>query len=666
MLFPTLLHRLMGRRTRNQETRPRPAKASRPRRPVLPALEVLEDRLVLSGYTPLGLEQEFLQALNLARANPAAYGRLIDPNGTILGGDGKDVRDALASVAPSQPLAFNVDLIQSSRDHSTDMSVHNYASHTGSDGSTPFQRMTAAGFPWVGAAESIAGGYSTPEATLAALVIDATTPDLGHRDQLLSIGGAPDSLLDQTGVGYAVGLPGDTYTNDWTIDSGYTSNTQPILTGVAYNDLNKDGLYENGEGLGGVTITATGSSGTYQTTTWTSGGYSLPVPKGDYTVTASGGPLGAAVSDTVTVGSSNVEVDFNPSPLGAHFSVTNGQLTVTGNPSVNANDTITLSTSGGGVVLTLDGQTTQFAPGAITSIVVNEGHGNDIVNVAGTLANVPVTINLGSGTDAVNVSSVPSSPVTLNGGGGIDTLNTPANLPLPWTVDDGGSGGGTLGPVTFHSFQSVNGAPIYSETGSGWQTASPSAGYGYDNEVRYHLKGSGADTAAWAVSGLAAGSYEVEVTWQKNFDRTTHAAYQVYDGPTLLGTVTIDQTIAPVGVSSGGVVFQSLGHFNVASGQLRVVLSGDQGGVIVADAVRLVPIPSLPTLKPASLVVTSNAGGVESLFALDTSGAVWTRTGTGPGSTQTLTVAQTGIGAVSSVNHYASGRYSKAWRFSSS
>ncbi|HKI31619.1 MAG TPA: hypothetical protein VKA46_07105, partial [Gemmataceae bacterium] len=37
-----------------------------------------------------------------------------------------------------------------------------------------------------------------------------------------------------------------------------------------------------------------------------------------------------------------------------------------------------------------------------------------------------------------------------------------------------------------------------------------------------------------------------------------------------------------------------------------------------------------------------------------------------PGSTQTLTVAQTGIGAVSSVNHYASGRYSKAWRFSSS
>jgi len=36
------------------------------------------------------------------------------------------------------------------------------------------------------------------------------------------------------------------------------------------------------------------------------------------------------------------------------------------------------------------------------------------------------------------------------------------------------------------------------------------------------------------------------------------------------------------------------------------------------------------------------------------------------GSTQTLTVAQTGIGAVSSVNHYASGRYSKAWRFSSS
>src|SRR5690242_19888340 len=113
-------------------------------------VEQLEARRVLSGYAPTGVEQEFLERLNDARANPPAYGRSI----------GLD----LSGVAASQPLAFNPALVQSSRDHSADMNAHNFFGHNGSDGSSPFQRMTADGFPWVGAAESIAAGYGTPEA----------------------------------------------------------------------------------------------------------------------------------------------------------------------------------------------------------------------------------------------------------------------------------------------------------------------------------------------------------------------------------------------------------------------------------------------------------------------------------------------------------------------
>jgi uncharacterized protein YkwD len=318
-----------------------------------PRVEQLEVREVLSGYAPTGVEQEFLERLNDARANPAAYGASIGLN--------------LSGVAPSQPLAFNPSLIQSSRDHSWDMNVHNFFDHTGSDGSSPFQRMTADGYAWTAAAESIAAGYATPESALAGLIIDAGVPDLGHRDQLLSIG-SPYNAEQETGVGIVLGGTG-AYQNYYTIDSGATADTRPILTGVAYNDLNHDGLYENGEGLGGVVITATGPGGTYQTVTWGSGGYSLRVAPGTYTVIASGGGLAAPVSRVAAVGAANYRLNFTP-PTG----ITTTALTASPNPSrvgqaVTLTATVTSGSVAGvptGTVEFFDG-TTDLGPGSALS-----------------------------------------------------------------------------------------------------------------------------------------------------------------------------------------------------------------------------------------------------------------------------------------------------------
>jgi uncharacterized protein YkwD len=314
-------------------------------------LEQLEARMVPSGLAPTGVEQEYLQRLNAARANPAAYGRSI----------GLD----LSGVAPSQALAFDPRLIQSSRGHSADMNAHNFFGHYGSDGSDPFQRMTAAGFPWLGAEESIAAGYPTPESALAGLIIDAGEPDLGHRKQMLSIGGSPYQDEQETGVGIVLNGTG-IYRNYYTIDSGNTADTRPILTGVVYDDLNHNGLYDNGEGLGNVVITAAGTGGGYRTATWGSGGYSLPVAPGTYTVTASGGALAAPVSHVVTVGGINYPLDFT-FPTG----VTATALTSSLNPS-RAGQTVTLTatvTGGGlsgkptGTVEFFDG-TTDLGPGS--------------------------------------------------------------------------------------------------------------------------------------------------------------------------------------------------------------------------------------------------------------------------------------------------------------
>src|SRR5260370_23694654 len=98
-------------------------------------LEPLETRQLLSGFTPSVAEQLFLEQLNDARANPAAYGAAI----------GVD----LSRVAPSQPLAFNTELIQAARLHSQDMNNRSYFDHNTPEGADPGARITQAGFSWL-------------------------------------------------------------------------------------------------------------------------------------------------------------------------------------------------------------------------------------------------------------------------------------------------------------------------------------------------------------------------------------------------------------------------------------------------------------------------------------------------------------------------------------
>jgi uncharacterized protein YkwD len=256
-------------------------------------LEELEPRQLLSGSPPTAVEQLFLEQLNDARANPAAYGANI----------GLD----LSAVAPSQPLAFQPELIQAARLHSQDMNDRGYFAHNTPEGTDPGQRITAAGFSWTGWGESIAGGNSFPgpSEALRGLIIDTGVPDLGHRRHLLAI----DAVFkDQNQVGIGVVQSGTgPLTNYYTIDTASTRSNSPFITGVVYNDTNGNGKYDIGEGLGGVTITVASVG---STTSFDSGGYRIAVDPGTYTVTASGGGLAVPITQTVTVGTSNVRLSF--------------------------------------------------------------------------------------------------------------------------------------------------------------------------------------------------------------------------------------------------------------------------------------------------------------------------------------------------------------------
>jgi uncharacterized protein YkwD len=71
-------------------------------------------------------------------------------------------------------------LTNAAQGHSSDMAINDYFSHTGLDGSSPFDRMAREGYEYSRAAENIAVGYSTPER-----VVEGWMNSEGHRKNIL-------------------------------------------------------------------------------------------------------------------------------------------------------------------------------------------------------------------------------------------------------------------------------------------------------------------------------------------------------------------------------------------------------------------------------------------------------------------------------------------------
>src|SRR5262249_54836179 len=151
------------------------------------------------------------------------------------------------------------------------------------------------------------------------------------------------------------------------------------------------------------------------------------------------------------------------------------------------------------------------------------------------------------------------------------------------------------GPVIVDNSQSG-----YTESGSGWLDW----GAGYGGSLRYHAAGTGANTATWQATGLGSGYYQVQATWNADGNHATNVPFSLYDGATLLQTVSVNQAPAPSGPSIGGVAFQTIATVQVTSGTLNVTLSDGGNGYVVADAVRIVPLP------PPTVDLNWSGGGI--------------------------------------------------------
>ncbi|GAB3552079.1 CAP domain-containing protein [Spirosoma fluminis] len=133
-------------------------------------------------------QQEVLAYVNQARSKPCQCG---------------------ATTYPAVPaLALDSQLNAASDKHAQDMATYNYFSHTGRDGSQPWDRMTREGYSWRAAGENIAAGYTTTRA-----VVDGWLKSPGHCANIMS------ANFKNVGVGYTYGAS-STYKHYWVTDFG--------------------------------------------------------------------------------------------------------------------------------------------------------------------------------------------------------------------------------------------------------------------------------------------------------------------------------------------------------------------------------------------------------------------------------------------------------------
>jgi uncharacterized protein YkwD len=102
------------------------------------------------------------------------------------------------------PLQINPLLMQVAGAHSQDMINRNFFDHINPDGLDPGDRLTNAGYNWLGAGENIGGGFTTPQA-----MFNAWMSSPGHRAGMLS------DYYTEVGIGYVIG---GYYGHYWTAD----------------------------------------------------------------------------------------------------------------------------------------------------------------------------------------------------------------------------------------------------------------------------------------------------------------------------------------------------------------------------------------------------------------------------------------------------------------
>jgi len=280
-----------------------------------------EGSTLYSIGSPTDEEQLYLEYINRARSNPPHEGWILatttDPNVlsayAYFGVDTNQMQTQFNAIASTPPVAMNAQLLAAARGHSGWMFTNQCQSHTETNGLIIlnfWDRIKAQGYNYSACGENIFAsaeyvfyGHAAFEVDWGPGTYGMQTPP-GHR---LNI---HDGDFREVGIGVVDGVNGSVGPQLVTQDFATSRSATPLISGVVYYDLNGNGFYDVGEGIGGVTVQVPGS--TYFSVTANSGGYAVPVTaNGTYTITFSASGLTNQTTVTVT-NLFNVKVDYVP------------------------------------------------------------------------------------------------------------------------------------------------------------------------------------------------------------------------------------------------------------------------------------------------------------------------------------------------------------------
>ena len=143
-------------------------------------------------------------------------------------------------------------------------------------------------------------------------------------------------------------------------------------------------------------------------------------------------------------------------------------------------------------------------------------------------------------------------------------------LVAPQIIDDGGDGFAVVGSWGLDS------------------------GGGYEGDHLSNTAGGVGATATWTFTNLSPGyRYQVSATWTADAGQADGARYSVVnvvnsDIQNTLGTVSVDQTLAPDDFDESGTLWENLGDpYLIRGTTLSVQLTGAASDIVIADAIRI-------------------------------------------------------------------------------
>lgn len=279
---------------------------------------------------PTAQEQLSLELINRSRMDPGGeFARQILDADTQTGYQGNitgalrffDVdmgalQNQFSSMVAAPPVAWSSVLNDVATDHSQAMLDNDQQGHT-INGVSFGQRMQNSGLDYRGASENVFAYTQDMVHGHAGFMVDWGNGSLDRDGDGIQDGaGHRVNIMNASWNVVGIGVIEDPDTTNevgrpflQTQNFAQLRNYSAQLMGVVTDDTDGDFFYDIGEGLGGVTITAQGTAGTFTTTSWGSGGYQMVVPPGEYTVTFEGGMLTGRVVQTVTMTGNNTKLD---------------------------------------------------------------------------------------------------------------------------------------------------------------------------------------------------------------------------------------------------------------------------------------------------------------------------------------------------------------------